>query len=84
MPQKKIKLMFDATIFFNAINKGSNRSGIFFTAYQVAKRLAKHPDVDLLFYCSPNKIKKLLESINEECNKQLVDSNKAIPDYNLL
>ena len=66
MPQKKIKLMFDATIFFNAINKGSNRSGIFFTAYQVAKRLAKHPDVDLLFYCSPNKIKKLLESINEE------------------
>ncbi|MGN0919713.1 MAG: glycosyltransferase family 4 protein [Alphaproteobacteria bacterium] len=50
---EKIKLMFDATILANAVQKNSGRSGIFFTAYQIVQRLMKNKEIELSFYCAP-------------------------------
>lgn len=61
---KKIKLIFDATILVNALGKNSNRSGIFFTAYEILKELKRRSDVEITFYCSPRK-QSLLRKLKE-------------------
>lgn len=63
---KKIKVLFDATIIANAITKNSSRSGIFCVTYQVARRLAQNPSIDLQFYCTEGEKHNLRQAINKE------------------
>ena len=68
---KKLRILFDATILANGLEKDAGRSGIFFTAYQVAKRLIKSPDISFTFYCKKSQ-QAMLYSL---------DDYKKIPCY---
>lgn len=46
--RKKLKLVFDATILANEVNKDAARSGIYFTAFNIFKELTKHKEIDLI------------------------------------
>ncbi len=48
---KKIKIVFDATVLANALDKASYRSGIFFTAYNILKELRKKENCDIDLWC---------------------------------
>jgi len=61
---KKITLGFDATILANAAHKNAGRSGIYFTAYNIAKILHKNKNVNLLFYCDRRAVNSLHYAIN--------------------
>lgn len=63
---KKVNLLFDATLLCNSIYKNSGRSGIFFTAYNIAKHLYNNKKINLSFYCQPDKISLLQRALNEE------------------
>ena len=51
----KIRLMFDAGVLVNSLEKNASRSGIFWASYLVAKELNMRKDVHLSFYCQRNK-----------------------------
>ena len=47
---KKLKMIFDATIIASGISKNSNRSGIFFVAINVLKEFIKSEKFEIIFY----------------------------------
>ena len=59
-----MELMFDATVLVNALENNTSRSGIFFTAYQIAKELNHKNNIHLSFYCPKNK-SFLLKNLTE-------------------
>lgn len=50
MNNKKIRMLFDATVIANAANKSSGRTGIFFAAYNVLKEFLKRDDIFIELY----------------------------------
>ena len=47
MPQKKIKLMFDATVLANSMTKGAARTGVYFTVYNILNRLMNFENLEI-------------------------------------
>lgn len=58
-------IIYDATILTSAANKNSNRSGIFFTAYNIALELNNNKNVKLMFYCDPGSVGALKDAIKK-------------------
>ena len=52
----KKKILFDATLIANAGIKNSDRSGIFFAAYNILIELLKRPELEISLYCNPSTI----------------------------
>ncbi len=52
---KPVNLIFDATVLANFFYKNDNRSGIFFTAFNILQELLKRPDVNVSLYVAPEK-----------------------------
>ncbi len=59
----KIPVIYDATILTSVIDKNSNRSGIFFAAYNIARELNNNKNVALSFYCEPASLNVLESAI---------------------
>lgn len=55
----KKTLIFDANILVCAAHKNSSRSGIFFTAYNIARILNANKNINLVFYCDFNSYQQL-------------------------
>lgn len=68
------KLIFDATILANAADKNSGRSGIFFTAYNIARILNNNDKIKLIFYCDSGAYPKL-----KYVTRKLIPEFKHIP-----
>ena len=49
---KKIKLIFNASILSYDYQKTSSRSGIFFVAWNILQEMLKHDDIEIYFYAS--------------------------------
>jgi len=87
MKEKKINLLFDASIFANNFaTLDANRSGIFFTAYNVLKELLKHPEFNVEFYLGncdliplQNFFKEGLPSGNYKIADIYCELNMALP-----
>lgn len=75
---EKIKVLFDANIILNNYNsKTSGRSGIFWTAFNIAKQLAKRKEISLFLYSDNLKIiNKFLNDFSTElCDVKIFDGN---------
>ncbi len=57
-------LVFDATILANAADKNAGRSGIYFTAYNIAKIFNANKKIKMFFYCEPGLRNRLRYAIN--------------------
>lgn len=68
--QKTINLIFDGNIFANELEKNSNRSGIFFVAYNLIKEFSQKENINITLYYNYKNYHKL---------KLLLDTNK-LPD----
>jgi len=66
MSDKKIKLVYDATIILNGIKNNSSRSGIFFTALNILKEIYKNDNIDLYLYCNIAKVNDLEQVLKNE------------------
>ena len=74
---EKIKVLFDANILNNYNSKTSGRSGIFWTAFNIAKQLAKREETSLFLYSDNLKItNKFLKDFSTElCDVKIFDGN---------
>lgn len=82
--RKTINLIFDGNIFANELEKNSNRSGIFFVAYNLINEFSKNENINItLYYNYKNyhKLKWLLENNKLPQKCKLVPKNKK---FNLL
>ena len=70
MSDKKIKLVYDATIIANGITKNSSRSGIFFTALNILKEFYENDNIDLYLFCDMGKVKDLEQVLKSEIRNQ--------------
>ena len=61
----KKTLLFDATMLVNIAHKNAGRSGIFFTAYNIAREFNNSDKINLMFYCSPDKYLQLKYAIKK-------------------
>lgn len=68
MDEKKINLLFDATIISNALDNNASRSGIFFCAYNILIEILKREDVNLKLYCDIDRIEILKKIISKDLN----------------
>ncbi len=61
----KKTLLFDATILVNIAHKNAGRSGIFFTAYNIAREFNNSDKINLMFYCGPDNYPQLKYAIKK-------------------
>lgn len=59
--KKKINVIFDATSLFPIFQKNCNRSGIFYTAYNILSELLKRPEFDVCLYVAPERYAEELQ-----------------------
>lgn len=77
---KKINVLFDATVLENGANKSAARSGIYFVAYNILLEMIKRKELEVKLYCNPSKLHKVAEIINEDENL----ANLQIAEYSKL
>lgn len=65
---KKINVLFDATILENGVAKSAARSGIYFVAYNILLELIKRDEFNIELYCAPDKLHKIQEFIKADEN----------------
>ena len=51
MVDKKIKVLYDATLLSYFSEKNEKRSGVYFVTYNILKEILKHPDFNVTLYC---------------------------------
>lgn len=66
MENNKIKVLYDANLILNDLDKSAGRSGIFFVAYNVLVEMLKRDDLNLELYCEPEYYYRLKEYIMSE------------------
>ena len=59
MKNKKFKLLFDGNILSNGVRKNSNRSGIYFTAFNIFKQMLKKDNLEITLYTNQKRYKNL-------------------------
>ena len=64
----KMRILFDATILAEGLRRTSNRSGIFWVAYQVFREFDNRPDIELGVYSSPSLVDEVNEFMGEYFN----------------
>ena len=69
---KKINILFDALTLAENDEKTGNRSGIWFTVYNILKEFAKNENVNIYIYCSK---KKFAAKLTKTLNKYFPDNN---------
>lgn len=62
---KKLNLLFDASILANAATKNANRSGIFVTAYKTLESLIRQKKIHVSLYVQPQKYMQFKKQIKE-------------------
>jgi len=82
MSEKRIKLLFDASIIGNLLVKGGSRTGIFFVAYNTLKEFLNNPEIDLYLYARVKEMGALLYAI--EYDKDLKRRCKIAQIYETL
>ena len=63
---KKLKLIYDVSIVVNTTNASWARSGVYFSALNLLKELAKRDDIELVLYCKTDdksKASKFLKNL---------------------
>ena len=66
MSDRKVKLAYDVIVIKNGYWPSSSRSGIFFTALNILKELAKREDVDLVLSCDGSDFHFVKSVIDQE------------------
>ena len=51
MPDKKIKVLYDATLLSYFSEKNEKRSGVYFVTYNILKEILNHPEFEVTLYC---------------------------------
>jgi len=74
----KKTIMYDATVLINAMEKGAGRTGIFWTAYNVARMLIANKNVNLIFYIESGQVDRLKTAI-EKCMPEFKNVKIYIP-----
>lgn len=77
---KKINLLFDATILSNGCRKDASRSGLFVVALNTFKYFIKKTDIHIYLYCQST----LINNLKKELEKDFPDKKFRIYDENLL
>lgn len=78
---KKLKIAIDSSILLSSFYNNSNRTGIYFVAYNIAKQLLNRKEVDLYFYVDENINSELIEYLNNifpNNNIQRITKNSKI------
>ena len=81
----KIKIVYDATILAQGLEKNSGRSGIYFVALNILKILLKK-DINIILYCQSDKFKNLKNAIEKELNLKkikILHNSKSVFHENL-
>lgn len=71
MEEKKINLLFDATVISYALDKNANRSGIFFSAYNILIEMLKRSDINLSLCCDIERLELLKKIIQDDNNLKM-------------
>lgn len=67
--EKKINILFDATILVNVLEANAGRSGIFFTALNILTELVRRDDCNVSLYCNRNILASLDCAIENELSQ---------------
>ena len=65
---KKINVLFDATVLANGVGKSAARSGVYFVAYNILLEMLKREELNVSIYCNLDKIHQVIKSINSDEN----------------
>ena len=88
--KEKINLIYEAGILTNILYKDSNRSGIFFVAYNIFNEMIKSPDLNITLHCELNQyedLKKVMDLYYPNYNFEIITpvyQNKILLNYYLL
>ena len=63
---KKINMIYDATLLANGVTMNSNRTGIYMVVYYLLKALSKREDTDITLYCENTAINDLLIMLKKD------------------
>lgn len=67
---KKIKILYESSILNNFDSNSGGRTGIYWTAFNLLKHLAKRPDVELYLYSNDyEKTKKFIKHVSPDIQK---------------
>lgn len=73
MTDKKIKILYDTSFISFATKRDSNRSGIYFVAFNILQEFLKHPELDITIYSDYKRYWYLKDIIHEDKTLQSLE-----------